>query len=171
MRFRIADALSFVVVTSSWLSSCSTQPGYRSIAQEEKIQGYGAPLTMDYQAFIRKWFSTRLKDPYSAVYTFSQPQKGYQAKAPVPFGPGGYWLGYRVDVMVNAKNSFGGYVGAKKYTFWFRDNQLLTISFPKGEAGHTKALSAGDAETAFFLPDATNGIAGKRKRTLLSSYF
>ena len=134
MKFRIADALSFLVVTSFWLSSCSTQPEYRSIAQEEKVQGYGAPLTMDYQAFIRKWFSTRLKDPYSAVYTFSQPQKGYQAKAPVPFGPGGYWLGYRVDVMVNAKNSFGGYVGAKKYTFWFRDNQLLTISVPNDEA-------------------------------------
>jgi hypothetical protein len=37
-------------------------------------------------------------------------------------------------VMVNAKNSFGGYVGAKKYTFWFRDNQLLTISVPNDEA-------------------------------------
>ena len=134
MNFRIADALSLLVVTSFWLSSCSTQPEYRSIAQEEKIQGYGGPLTVDYQAFIKKWFSTRLKDPYSAVYTFSQPQKGYQAKAPVPFGPGGYWLGYRVDVMVNAKNSFGGYVGAKKYTFWFRDNQLLTISVPNDEA-------------------------------------
>jgi hypothetical protein len=44
------------------------------------------------------------------------------------------WLGYRVDVMVDAKNSFGGYVGAKKYTFWFRDNQLLTISVPNDEA-------------------------------------
>jgi hypothetical protein len=134
MKFPIADALSFLVVTSFWLSSCSTQSEYQSVAKEEKIQGYGAPLTMDYQAFIKKWFSTRLKDPHSAVYTFSQPQKGYQAKAPVPFGPGGYWLGYRVDVMVNAKNSFGGYVSAKKYTFWFRDNQLLTISVPNDEA-------------------------------------
>ena len=134
MKFRIADALSFLVVTSFWLSSCSTQPEYQSVAKEEKIQGYGAPLTMDYQAFIKKWFSTRLKDPYSAVYTFSQPQKSYQAKAPVPFGPGGYSLGYRVDVMVDAKNSIGVYVGAKKYTFWFRDNQLLTISVPNDEA-------------------------------------
>jgi hypothetical protein len=134
MKFRIAGALSFLAVTCFSLSSCSMQPEYRSIAQEEKIQGYGAPLTMDYQAFIKKWFSTRLKDPHSAVYTFSQPQKGYQTKAPVPFGPGGYWLGYRVDVIVYAKNSFGGNVGAKKYTFWFRDNQLLTISVPSDEA-------------------------------------
>jgi hypothetical protein len=82
MKFPIADALSFLAVTSFWLLSCSTQPEYQSVAKEEKIQGYGAPLTMDYQAFIKKWFSTRLKDPHSAVYTFSQPQKGYQVKAP-----------------------------------------------------------------------------------------
>jgi hypothetical protein len=44
------------------------------------------------------------------------------------------WFVYRVDVMVNAKNSFGGYVGAKKYTFWFRDNQLLTYFVPNDEA-------------------------------------
>jgi hypothetical protein len=38
MKFPIADALSFLAVTSFWLSSCSTQPEYQSVAKEEKIQ-------------------------------------------------------------------------------------------------------------------------------------
>jgi hypothetical protein len=60
--------------------------------------------------------------------------KGLSSEGSHPVWTGGYWLGYRVDVMVNAKNSFGGYVGAKKYTFWFRDNQLLTYFVPNDEA-------------------------------------
>jgi hypothetical protein len=36
MKFRIADALSFLAVTCFSLSSCSTQPEYRSIAGRRK---------------------------------------------------------------------------------------------------------------------------------------
>ena len=41
-------------------------------------------------------------------------------------------LGYKVVVKVNAKNSFGAYIGFQRYVFLFRDNQLIFTAGPTG---------------------------------------
>ncbi len=55
---------------------------------------------------MKKYFNVTLKDPYSAVYDFSDaPKKARVFRT----------YGYACIVGVNAKNSFGGYTGMKQY--------------------------------------------------------
>jgi hypothetical protein len=37
------------------------------------------------------------------------------------------WMGYMVDVEVNAKNSFGGYVGFKPYMVFFSGESIYRV--------------------------------------------
>ena len=79
----------------------------------------------DYQSDIKKIMSGHLKDPDSAKYNFScPPLKGYafingDSKPPL--------FGYIIMVRVNAKNSFGGYVGEKNYAFLFYKQNLYPL--------------------------------------------
>jgi len=79
-------------------------------------------LPKNYQTVIRGYYSMpgRLLDPYSAVYRFGPPQKGY-AKDGVLVG-GKVHYGWIVPVWVNAKNAFGGYVGTQLYYVMFFEN-------------------------------------------------
>ena len=87
------------------------------------VGGYGAPLTIDWQAAVKTWFFNNLKDPLSAQCVFSKPFPGYVHTAPIEGAK--LLLGYKVVVKVNAKNSFGGYIGFRPYLFLFRDNQII----------------------------------------------
>ena len=40
---------------------------------------------------------------------------------------GGYLYGYRLEGRVNARNSFGGYAGAKEYAFMFHDGEITAV--------------------------------------------
>jgi hypothetical protein len=80
-------------------------------------------LPDNYQTVIRGYFSMpgRLKDPYSAVYRFESPRKG-SVKDGIFVG-GKTHYGWIVPVWINAKNSFGGYVGAQLfYVMFFAEN-------------------------------------------------
>lgn len=67
-----------------------------------------------YRDTVEGLFRQKLIDPESARYEWEQP---YQ----VTCRKGVYhtperWQGWAVDVLVNSKNAFGGYTGAKRYT-------------------------------------------------------
>jgi hypothetical protein len=86
------------------LTSCATAPTKEQMANAS----YGSYPT-NYQASITNYMSNLLFDPYSAVYRFGSPYKGYAyvngtLKPPM--------FGYLVDVGINAKNRMSGYVGA-----------------------------------------------------------
>ena len=70
-----------------------------------------------YQQQIKDHFSQTLFDPYSAHYQFGQPYEASVYKG--IFRGGGYYFGHAVDVLVNAKNRFGGYVGNTAHTIFF----------------------------------------------------
>ena len=77
----------------------------------------------DYGLQTYAWFSTHLKDPYSAqVVWVNPPTPAYCGTTGVP--------GWIVGVGVNAKNSYGGYIGARGYQFCFRDGALVYVSGP-----------------------------------------
>lgn len=73
----------------------------------------------DYQQQIKDQLSRDLFDPYSAMYGYSVPEKFvYKGN-----------LGYRVFGSVNAKNRFGGYVGARSHMFMcFPDGTVKEIN-------------------------------------------
>lgn len=83
----------------------------------------------NYEELVKNYFSTRLKDPYSAVYEITAPIKGYTRKAPI-VGGGVENFGYVVSLSVNAKGGFGGYVGAKRYRLFIRDGVVLVQIYP-----------------------------------------
>lgn len=76
-----------------------------------------------YEEAIKAHFDQVLKDPESARYRFSRPIKAYTNEG-LAYGGKVSWVGYLVDVQVNAKNSFGGYVGFKPYMLLFSGNSV-----------------------------------------------
>lgn len=60
-----------------------------------------------------------LKDPESARYTFQPTFKGYSQDGSMSDSSGGVRYGYVAPVLVNAKNSYGGYTGNQQYVFMF----------------------------------------------------
>lgn len=86
---------------------------------------YGAAPS-DYERRITEYMNSRLKDPESARYRFDPPRPAY-------IRPGYFsgqriaYAGYRVGFELNAKNSFGGYVGSKPYFALFVGDQLYSV--------------------------------------------
>jgi len=68
-----------------------------------------------------------LKDPESARYRFGTPKKAYVNEG-LAYGGGVAWYGWLVDVAVNAKNSFGGYTGAKPYVALFKNGRVHKVA-------------------------------------------
>ena len=101
------------------LSGCMAVP----TQQEQGTQNYGEPVGKDdAQAKVVAAMSTTLKDPDSAKYDCSLGGKGW-------LGSGKAWgegpeYGWLVGCKINAKNSYGAYVGAEQYAFVFRDGVL-----------------------------------------------
>lgn len=89
----------------------------------EPMSDYGSP-PQGYEEAIKVHFEKVLKDPESARYRFGQPIKAY-ANEGLAYGGKVTWVGYLVDVQVNAKNSFGGYVGFKPYMVLFSGNRIV----------------------------------------------
>lgn len=84
----------------------------------------------NYQEIAKEYIGSGLKDPYSAIYTFSEPKKGKY-----PTRPRYAWA---ICGSVNAKNSFGGYVGVMPFVLKVRDGKVLQYET------HAVALSVCD---------------------------
>ena len=94
--------LEILLILSVFIG-CASAP----TAEDIKSADYG-PHPDNYEQIIKDYFSTKLFDPYTAKYTFTNPRKGYNRL-------GGLKYGWYVCGTVNAKNRFGGYVGAKPF--------------------------------------------------------
>jgi hypothetical protein len=80
-----------------------------------------------YIAYIRQDVTKALIDPDSLKMSCADSRKGWAKKAgfePKQFG----WLVY---CEINAKNRFGGYVGAKSYVYLFNGEKVL-VRIPQG---------------------------------------
>ena len=65
-----------------------------------------------------------LKDPGSALFAFGTSVR--RSAYPKGFGP--YVVAWLFNYSVNAKNSFGGYVGAEPRTLWFVHGECVAFS-------------------------------------------
>ncbi len=83
-----------------------TACGKRLTLEELRSADFG-PYPNNYKEIIKAYYSKILFDPYSAHYTFEEPIKRYVR--------GGEIFGWAVCGTINARNRFGGYVGAKRY--------------------------------------------------------
>ena len=124
--------LWMVVVACLGVMGCAAQQrtlGQKPIPTAQEIANayYGdAPKPENYEQIVKDFQAKRLNDPYSAVYVFDgPPKKGYVT----------YWLlgphswvtqyGYCGQTSLNARNRYGGYVGAKNYGYIIRNNSVV----------------------------------------------
>jgi hypothetical protein len=111
-----------MVLTAGTLTACARMPTQQELAG----LNYGGPVSQDSaESQAKSYLSQRLKDPYSAVYEWQPVATGW-VKAPPILG-GGIDAGWVLKGTVNAKNSFGGYVGAKPYQFMFANGILAHV--------------------------------------------
>ena len=97
-----------------------------SVTQEEFASADFGDFPQNYENDIKNYMSRLLKDPHSAQYSFDTPRKGMSQDG---------WavgnkkhFGYIVKTNINAKNSFGGYTGAKSYYFLFTKGLVTNVS-------------------------------------------
>lgn len=107
MTLRFAVVVAMILFTTG----CFGVPHPEEVAKID----FGSPPE-NYETKIKQIMSTQLFDPYSAVYSCWTPCK---AATVTPLWIGSHTYGWGVQCSINAKNRFGGYVGAKDYMFFF----------------------------------------------------
>ncbi|HEX9818595.1 MAG TPA: hypothetical protein VGD07_03175 [Methylomirabilota bacterium] len=79
------------------------------------------PPPMGYESAIREVIGTKLRDPYTAVYTFQRPVRSWFFDESQ--------IRWAVCGTVNAKNAFGGYVGAKPFVVFYTYDRIVSVSY------------------------------------------
>lgn len=81
------------------------------------------PVPADIEARIKAQYGVMLKDPYSAQYQFGVARKAY-----IQVGSSKKVFGYIIPVIVNARNSYGGYTGGQLYHWAWAEGNLYNAT-------------------------------------------
>lgn len=110
--------VSMIAIASTFIAACVTAPTAEQIAQAD----HGS-YPENYEAIIRNYYNKVLKDPESVKYQgITSPQKywfGSRFRAPT--------YGFLVCATLNAKNSYGGYVGYKTDGFMIKNGSVIQV--------------------------------------------
>ncbi|MFA6186847.1 MAG: hypothetical protein WC770_06530 [Phycisphaerae bacterium] len=107
-----------ILIGVLFMAGCDTITSQQVDRTNAQYANYGeCPLY--YEQAIKSLMSTTLKDPYSAQYRFEAPYKGYANR-----GFRGREYGWIVTVGINAKNSYGAYIGEQKHSYLFRGENM-----------------------------------------------
>lgn len=107
-----------ILVTALALSACGGS--YPPISIDTLSSADVGTYPEKHEELVKEFYSARLKDPFSAKYQISKPVKGYLRKAPINGGEVSQY-GYIVYVSMNAKNSYGAYVGWKQEALFIKN--------------------------------------------------
>ena len=114
MRLLVA-AIPVVII-----SACATAPPAPSDVAFTNAD-FGAVPT-NYEAIVKGYYDASLKDPDSVRYrSISTPQKQWIGTRGTESGQ----YGYLVCAVINAKNTYGAYVGYKTDAFLLRDGRIV----------------------------------------------
>jgi len=91
------------------------------------VGDFGPRPPANYQDIESDMIRDMLKDPDSAKIRFGELttdaiQSGFASPKAI--------LIWKNDALVNAKNSYGGYVGFQAYHFAWRDGHIIAVAFP-----------------------------------------
>ena len=120
------------IVSLLLLVACAPMPVITQ--QQLATADYGAPVTQaEAESLAKAWLAGYLKDPYSAVTTWQPAVKGIVTTSLLD---GHRELpGYIMDGSVNAKNSYGGYVGERAFRFLIRDGKVERVMAADPDTG------------------------------------
>lgn len=104
------------------LAACQSVPPAPTDAQMARAD-FGRPPA-DHVAIVKAWYGAALKDPGSAQYrTITEPVQYWLGARGTQAGV----YGYLVCATVNAKNSYGAYVGFKTEALLIRDGAVVRV--------------------------------------------
>lgn len=107
-------------LATSILSGCSSAPTQQQLTNAD----YGRDTeASECVRITEQTISNGLKDPSSAMFRHSQCVKGYWSSVPI-MGMG-VAFGWLQAGQVNAKNSYGGYVGFRQYQALIKNGQVI----------------------------------------------
>jgi len=116
--------IGIVALLTGCLASAPTKEDFLSA-------DYGQPMEQaQCELLAVQVIDSILIDPSSAQYSFTKCQTGGMGSVPVMGLEKEF--GYIMDVIVNAKNRFGGYVGRKNYGFLFKNGVVIRKTKPDG---------------------------------------
>ncbi len=124
-----------LLMVASVLSGCATPPTAAEIAKID----YGS-YPYEYKKNIERYLDIVLKDPGSKQIEFMREPRATYSKASPMFG-GRLSVGYAVCAYVNARNSYGGYTGAKLAWFLIKNDQVIQ-SFISSTRGALETIQA-----------------------------
>jgi hypothetical protein len=84
------------------------------------------PYPGNYESLVKSEIEDSLIDPYSARYKMGSPVRGWAGR-----NVGTKEIGWVVTGTVNAKNRFGGYVGAEKFFAVIRHGQVVHVFYER----------------------------------------
>lgn len=116
-----------VCIGTFLLSGCQSTGAFQT---PELGHDYGAPPVVN-ELVIKQYIGSSLKDEETARYQFNLPVRTY-CNSGILNGGKVIWTGWSVPFSVNAKNSYGAYVGYKPYIARYQGDALLDISGPDG---------------------------------------
>ena len=106
--------------------------GCATVSKQEAATANFGPLPSNYQDRVKAFMSTQLRDPFSAVYYFETPRKGFFQDGLLAGGKKHF--GWIVPVAINAKNGFGGYAGQEQhYVFLGSDSTMADCTISMGQ--------------------------------------
>ncbi len=108
----------FIIMAMAFLGSCATVP--RPTREQIEMADCG-PLPLMYEKAIKAIIEPYLLDPYSAIFTFTHPQKGWNKLGSEPI------YGWFLCGTINAKNRMGGYVGAKPFYAMIKNEIVVNL--------------------------------------------
>jgi hypothetical protein len=136
-RLRLFCLLFMTSSIAILLSGCASAPDPRQIQDAD----YG-PYPSNYEEIIKSHIGKQLYDPYSAVWTFNAPVKGWNRLGELKFG-------WALCGTVNAKNRFGGYVGAKPFYVMLHYGKVVQETM--GDDEFSRAMVDGLCEKLYPL--------------------
>ena len=118
-----------LIVSIALILSACAGAGVRPASYQESLNLNCDPLPNNYQEMIKTHVNRTLIDPTSGIYEFSQPAKA-------KFNNACAWY---LQVEVNAKNRFGGYVGRQLHQFVIYQRSVQEVNaFQSGMINGTR---------------------------------
>lgn len=111
-------------IVAIFLGGCAATPSQDEFARAD----FGSPPARA-ERDIEAYFAVLLKDPAAAEYrSISDPVRYWMRDQRGLVNGGDRILyGWAVEAQVNAKNSYGGYVGFRTYRFLFRADEIVFV--------------------------------------------
>lgn len=132
MSTRQINIMCLLIISVIFLSGCGTvyQSRRNTLLDTATPEDYGPPPPANHQELEKNIVLKQLKDPESAKFEeWSEPRRDIIPEgfaSPVPI------LVWITSVNVNAKNSYGGYVGFQPYLFAWKNGKLYALCSQRG---------------------------------------